>query len=174
MKKLIYPVLAGFLLLTSAFVTITSQDWKIEDNYSIKFTSKDPSGSFKTFKGTINFDPADLGTAKFDLTIDVSSIDMGNGMKNKKAMTSEWFDEGKYPTIKYTSSKVEKSGDNYKLTGSLKMKGVTKNYTIPVKFSGNKFSGTFNVKRSDFGVGKASDVVPDILKIDFSVPVSKK
>lgn len=175
MKKFIYPVLAGALLITSAFISITaSQEWNIEDGFSIKFTSKDPTGTFKKFHGTINFDPADLDNSKFDVTIDVASIEMGNGMKNKKALTSEWFDAGKYPTIKYTSTKVEKSGERYKLTGNLKMKAATKTYVIPVKFNNNKFTGSFNVKRSDFGVGKASDVVPDVMKIDFSVPVSKK
>ena len=178
MTRLTYPLLAGILLLSSAFMSITSQEWKIGSDHSIKFTSKDPTGIFSSFKGTINFDPADLSTAKFDLTIDVNSINMGNGMKNKKALTDEWFNEPKYKTITYVSSKVEKSGENYKITGNLKIKGISKQYVIPVKFTqsgtGGKFTGTFNVSRKDFGVGKPSDVVPDIMKVDFSVPVTKK
>lgn len=178
MKRLAYPILAGVLLLSSAFMSITSQEWKIGDGHSIKFSSKDPTGVFSSFKGTIDFDESDLASAKFNLTIDVNSINMGNGMKNKKALTDEWFNEPKYKTITYVSSKVEKSGDSYKITGNLKMKGITKQYVIPVKFAktdaGGKFSGTFNVSRKDFGVGKPSEVVPDIMKIDFTVPVTKK
>ena len=171
-------MLAGVLLLSSAFMSIQSQEWAIASGYSIKFTSKDPTGTFTSFKGNINFDEADLAKAKFDLTIDVNSISMGNGMKNKKALTAEWFDEAKYKTITYVSSKVEKSGDAYKITGNLKMKGITKAYPITVKFTKSgttgKFTGSFNVSRKDFGVGKPSDVVPDIMKIDVSVPVTKK
>lgn len=178
MKKLMYPLIAGVLLISSAFVTVTSQDWAIAGGYTIKFSSKDPTGTFKSFKGTINFDADDLAKAKFDLTVDVNSIDTGNGMKNKKAMTAEWFNEPKYKTITYVSSKVEKAGDSYKITGNLKIKGVTKAYPITMKSTktgaGGKFTGTFNVSRKDFGVGKPSDVVPDIMKIDFSVPVTKK
>ena len=171
-------MLAGMLLISSAFMTVNSQDWTIGSDHLIKFSSKDPTGTFSSFKGTINFDENDLAAAKFNLTIDVNSIGMGNGMKNKKALTAEWFDEAKYKTITYVSSKVEKSGDNYKITGNLKMKGITKAYPITVKWTksgtGGKFTGTFNVSRKDFGVGKPSEVVPDIMKIDFSVPVTKK
>jgi len=178
MKKVFYPMLAGLLLVSSAFMSVTSQEWKIGDDHLIKFSSKDPTGTFSSFKGNINFDEADLAKAKFDLTIDVNSIAMGNGMKNKKALTEEWFDEAKYKTITYVSSAVEKSGDSYKVTGTLKMKGKSKVYPITLKFvktsTGGKFTGTFNVSRKDFGVGKPSEVVPDIMKIDFSVPVTKK
>jgi len=175
MKRLFYPIVALTLILSSAFVTVSTQEWSIKDDYSIKFTSKDPSGSFKSFKGTIVFDEADLANSKFDVSIDVNSINMGNGMKNKKSQTSEWFDESKFPTITFTSTKIEKGDNGYKMTGNLKLKGKTKKYAIPFKFNDNKFVGNFNVKRSDFGVGdEDTEVVPDIMKIEFSVPVSKK
>lgn len=178
MKKLFYPLLAGVLLMSSAYVSITSQEWKIKDDFSIKFISKDPSGIFKDFKGTINFDETDLASSKFDLSIEVASISTGNGMMNKKAQIEEWFDAAKFPQIKFVSTKIEKSGSSYSVFGNLKMKGVTKEIKIPVTYAKSgetaKFSGTFNVKRSDFKIGHKGDVVPDVMKIEFSVPVVKK
>ena len=178
MKKLFYPALAALILVSSAFMSITSQEWKIAPDYSIKFTSDDPSGVFKQFTGSINFDESDLTAAKFDLTIPVASINMGNGMKNKKAQIEEWFDAEKYPNITYRSTSVVKSDKGYTIIGDLKIKGTSKTYKIPVDFkkSGEtgKFTGTFNVNRMDFKVGKSSGVVPDIMKVEFSVPVNKK
>jgi polyisoprenoid-binding protein YceI len=178
MKKLLYPILAGVILIGSAFATLSSQEWKISDGYSIKFSSKDPSGIFKEFKGVILFDESDLAGSKFDLTIDVSSISMGNGMKNKKSQLPEWFDAAKYPVIKYTSTKIEKTGSNYTITGDLKIKGTSKTYKIPFNFNNagatGKFSGTFNVNRLDFKVGKDDGFVPANLKVEFTVPVAKK
>lgn len=179
MKKVFFPLLAVVALVSSAFMSVTAAtEWKIKDDYSIKFISEDPTGIFKTFKGTILFDEADLAGSKFNLTIDVSSISTGNGMQNKKAMTEEWFNQAKYPTITYVSSKIEKSGSSYVSTGTLKMKGVSKTYKIPFEFNksgeNGKFTGTFNVKRSDFKIGKPGGAVPDIMKIQFSVPVAKK
>ena len=105
--------MAATILLTSAMYVTPSQDFKIADGYSIAFKSKDPSGVFKTMKGTINFDEADLPNSKFDLQFVVSSISTGNGMMNKKAQTAEWFDAAKFPEIKFTSTKVVKSGSDY-------------------------------------------------------------
>ena len=179
MKKAFYPVIAGVLLISSAFVSVsTPTEWKIKDDFSIEFKSKDPSGLFKSFKGSIKFDEADLAGSKFDLSIDPASISTGNGMMNKKAQIEEWFNSAKYPEIKFVSSKIEKSENGFFIFGSLKIKGVAKDIKIPTKYinSGEtaKFSGSFNVKRSVYKIGSKSDAVPDVLKIEFVVPVSKK
>jgi polyisoprenoid-binding protein YceI len=179
MKKLLYPVLAVCVFAGSAFVTLTTaKDYTFKEGFTIAFKSKDPSGEFKKAKGNITFDENELDKAKFDLTIDVNSINTGNSMQNKKAQTSEWFEADKYPTIKFVSSKVEKSGETYTITGKLTMKGVTKEKKIPatVAKSGNglTFSGKFTVNRIDYGVGHKSDAVPDIMNISYSIPVTEK
>lgn len=179
MKKILYPVLAVCLFASSAFVTLTAtKDYTIKEGFTIGFKSKDPSGEFKKAKGTIKFDADDLENSKFDLSIEVNSINTGNSMQNKKAQTSEWFEATKYPTIKFVSSKVEKSGENYSITGKLTMKGITKEKKIPATLtkSGNDltFSGKFTVNRIDYGVGRKSDAVPDIMNISYSIPVTEK
>lgn len=178
MKKIMYPMLALLILVGSAFNIVHFQEWKIADDFSIKFTSKDPSGIFKEFKGSIIFDESMVMNAKFDLSIPIESISMGNGMKNKKSLTPEWFDAGKHPNITFKSTSVEKSGKGYLIVGDLKIKGITKQYKIPADFAkageSGKFTGTFNVNRSDFKIGKPSGVVPDLMKVEFIVPVFKK
>jgi polyisoprenoid-binding protein YceI len=178
MKKVFFPVLAGFLLVTSAFMSVQTQEWKISTGYSIKFISKDPSGIFKDFKGMIKYDEKDLAGSKFDVSIDVSSISTGNGMMNKKAQIEEWFNSEKYPDIKFVSSKIEKSSDGFSISGSLTIKGTSKEKKIPMKVikAGNDltFTGTFPVNRMDFKVGHKSDAVPDIMNITYSIPVTKK
>lgn len=177
MKKLLYPALAAFILMSTAFMSITSQEWKIAPDFSIKFISKDPTGVFKEFTGSINFDENDLAAAKFDLTIPVASINMGNGMKNKHGRSEDWFDAEKYPNITYKSTAVEKTSNGYLIVGDMKIKGITKQYKIPVDFKKTgetgKFTGTFNVNRLDFKIGNPGKVA-EVLKVEFSVPVNKK
>jgi len=178
MKNIFYPLLAATVLLTSAMYVSPLQDFKIADGYSIAFKSKDPSGVFKTMKGTIKFDEADLANSKFDLQFVVSSISTGNGMMNKKAQIEEWFNAAKYPEIKFTSTKVVKSGSDYSVSGKLTIKGITKEKNIPLKAtkagSGYTFSGSFGVNRMDFKVGHKSDAVPEVMNISYSIPVLKK
>ena len=60
MKKFVYPFAAITIIIASAFTVIQSQNWAIQDGYSVKFSSKDPSGEFGGLKGTISFDEKNL------------------------------------------------------------------------------------------------------------------
>lgn len=177
MKKIFYPLAATLLLLTSAVLSVTTQDYKIKEGYKIEFKSKDPTGTFNV-KGPIKFDENDLSNSKFDLTFPVSTISTGNGMKNKKAQTAEWFNAAKYPEIRYVSSKIEKSGSDYMVTGTLTIKGISKEKKVPLKVakSGSEltFTGAFIVNRIDYKVGKPSEAVPNNMNISYSIPVTKK
>jgi polyisoprenoid-binding protein YceI len=177
MKKLIFS-LATLLTFAAVFAFTTLQNWAPTDKYSIRFSGDGTGGIFKTFTGSIIFDEQNLAASKFDVTIDVASINTGNGLQNKHAKGAEWFDAAKYPVIKYTSTKIVKSGATYTSTGNLQMHGVTKEITIPFTFqkSGNSgtFNGSFSVNRSDFKIGKPGGDVSDVIKIEVAVPVIKK
>ena len=44
----------------SAFTLAALDHYEVTKDFSIEFKSKDPSGSFKTMEGTIDFDEKDL------------------------------------------------------------------------------------------------------------------
>jgi polyisoprenoid-binding protein YceI len=173
MKKLVFSALT-LLTITAVFAFTTLQNWKIKETHQISFSSNDINGVFKTFTGTIAFDPADLAKSKFDLTVDVASINTGNGLMNKHAKGDDWFNAEKYPSIKFTSSKIEKSGTDFKAIGSLEIHGIKKDITVPFSFKKNIFKANFSVNRTDFKVGKADNDVSTVLKIDATIPVAKK
>lgn len=169
---------AVFMIVSAAFTFMPVDHYVVSTGYTMDFKSSDPSGSFSKMGGDIYFNDQDLVNSKFNLYIDVSSINTGNGMQNKKAQTAEWFNAPSFPQIKFTSSKIAKNGNSYLITGDLTMKGTTKQYTIPATktITGNKiaFSGTFNVDRLAFKVGKKSNVVPDKMKVVYFIPAIKK
>lgn len=174
MKKFIYPFAAFVLIVSSAFTFIKSQDWKIADNYSVKFDGGDPSGEFKGLKGTVSFDENDLATSKFDVSIDVATINTGNGMKNTHAKSEKWFDAGKYPTIKFTSSAITKTTSGFEAKGILDMHGVQKEITFPFTFTNNIFTGHLEINRLDYNVNVAEPAHGAAkFNVDISVPVSK-
>jgi len=174
MKKFIYPFAALALIVSSAFTFIKSQDWKIADSYSVKFDGGDPSGEFRGMKGTVNFDPNDLATSKFDVSIDVATINTGNGMKNTHAKSEKWFDADKYPTIKFTSSAITKTAEGFEAKGTLDMHGVQKEITLPFTFNNNTFAGHLDINRLDYNVNVAEPAHGAAkFKVDISVPVTK-
>lgn len=169
-------IIAIFSLFLS--FSISAQQWKIADNHSIAFSSKDASGVFKEIYGTIQFDAADLGNSKLNLKIKVESINTGNGLQNKHAKGEEWFNAEKYPEIEFVSTKIIKTEDGYKATGKLEIRGITKEVNIPFTFSKKGTKGTmvgkFSVNRKDFGIGKSENTVAETIKITATLPLIKK
>lgn len=177
MKNLKLIAAALVILTASAFTAATSVNWKIAEGYSIRFTSKDPSGVFTKFKGDIVFDEHNLNASKFDVVVDAASINTGNGMKNKKAKGEKFFDVEKYPEIRFASNKFSKTSTGYEVKGTLDMHGVKKDITIPFTFTNNTFAGSFTVNRLDYNVGPETGMAGHAakeLKIDISVPVTKQ
>jgi polyisoprenoid-binding protein YceI len=176
MKKLFYPIAAGIILSASAFTALKTTDWKIKNEASVKFTSKDPSGVFTGLKGSVKFNEQDLKDSKFDVSIDAASINTGNGMQNQHAKSDKWFDVKKYPEIRFASNSITRTTQGYQADGILSLHGVQKPVSIPFTFQknneGGTFTGSFNVNRVDFGIGEPGGHASEIIKIDLSVPVN--
>jgi polyisoprenoid-binding protein YceI len=174
MKKLLFPVLAVMLIVASSFTIFLSQEWKIGDKAFVKFDGGDPSGQFTGVKGSINFDPSDLAASKFVDSIDVSTINTGNGMKNTHAKSEKWFDADKYPTIVFASSAISKTATGYEAKGMLTMHGVQKEVVIPFTFDNSVFKGSLMVNRLDYNINTAEpNHGASNLKVDIEVPVTK-
>lgn len=176
MKKYLFPVTIIATLLTSGFTTISNSNWKIAENYSIKFISEHPSGVFTALKGDIVFDENNLSSSKFNVEVDAATINTGNGMRNKHAKSDKWFDVKQYPSIKFSSSSISKSTTGYTVTGTLDMHGVQKTISIPFTFANNTFNGSFNVNRLDYKIGTTEGMsakASTAIKIELSVPVTK-
>ena len=154
------------------------KNWSIIDSYEVKFTSEDPSGVFTQLEGDVVFNPNDLAASYFNVSIDVNSINTGNGMQNKHAVSSDWMDAEKYPDIKFASRNIEATDKGYVAHGIMKMHGVEKEFDIPFKFekNGDKgvFKGKFDVNRNDFNIGIPGKKAADVLQMEVTVPVSTK
>ena len=164
------------VILLSAFTVSNSINWKIADGYSIKFEGTDAEGIFSKLDGEVQFNPENPESSSFSFTVDVSSINTGNGMKNKHAVSDKWFDAETYPYITFKSKSFSKNDANYLVKGTMNIHGTSKEMTIPFSFNGKVFSSKFSVNRMDFGVGTMkgmSKKVSNEIKLDVTIPVTK-
>ncbi len=168
------------LLLVSSMLTIAgfgfyqATSWELSDDFEVRFTAKNASGTFSILKGDITFSPDDLAGSNFDMSVEVASMDTGNGLKNTHARGDNWFDAETYPTIDFQTSSIMQKDDSYVANGTLQMHGVSKEIAIPFTFTDNVFTGTFTVLRSDYGVGSTKGFakkVPDEIVVELRVPV---
>ncbi len=164
------------VILLSAFTISNSINWTIADGHSVKFAGTDAEGIFSKLKGDIQFNSENPASSSMSFTIDVNSINTGNGMKNKHAVSSKWFDAEKHPNITFTSKSISKSEGNYEVTGTMNIHGTAKEVTIPFSFDGKAFTTKFSVNRMDYGVGTMkgmSKKVSNEIKLDVTIPVTK-
>ena len=167
----------AFVLLVAlcSYKVLVFQNWQIAQGYTIKFEGKYASGSYSDLAGQISFDPDSLDASKFDITIDVASIDTGIELKNKHAKSDKWLDAEQFPKIHFTSSKVMKRDSGFVVRGILDFHGRKKEIAIPFSFqeeSGvGKFYGKFKVNRGDFDIGKTTGKESDSTTVEVFVPV---
>lgn len=178
MKHLSYVILFSITLILSGFKTFDNSEWKLKEDYSIKFISDNPEGIFKELSGNIVFDEGNLEGSSFNMEIDASSISTGNGMKNKHAISDKWFDVDNHPKIIFQSTNITKDGDEFRVVGSLNIHGVEKQIDFPFSFEDDVFSGSFDIDRTEFNLGPTSGMqgnkASKILKVEIRVPVTKK
>lgn len=114
-------------------------------------------GSFKNFKGEVEFDINKPESSSFKIQIPVASIDTENEDRDKHLLAKKYFDAEKYPFIEFNSTFVNKTAEGFDITGNLKIKGLIKAFTIPFTSEKTKdgflLKGQFEIDRYDFKVG---------------------
>ena len=121
------------------------------------------SGSLKNFHAEVETKGTDFSTAQINLAAEMDSISTNNDQRDAHLRNSDFFEVDKYPELKFTSTKVEKTGDDiFTLYGQLTLKGVTKPIKLHAEFSGVAkdpwggeragFVVTGKINRSDWGV----------------------
>ncbi len=123
-------------------------------------------GQFRKYGGTVKIDPKDFARSTFEGEVDVASIDTGNPDRDNHLRTGDFFDAPNHPKITFKSTRIERKpgadDGEYRVTGDLTIRGVTKPVTLDVEFHGTQKDpygrnvagvtarGTIN--RKDFGV----------------------
>jgi polyisoprenoid-binding protein YceI len=119
-------------------------------------------GKFKEFDGEIWGNPDDFSSLKAHFTIKVASIDTGTADRDNHLRSDEILAMDKYPTVEYTVKKVTGSADEVKITGDLRIKGITKEVVFKGEYGGkikdpygnDRFGLTASatINRADFDV----------------------
>ena len=94
-------------------------------------------GQFQDFAGTAHIDTANPAASSVALTIQTASIDTGVADRDGHLKSGDFFDAEANPEITFVSTKVERDGDDWTITGDLTIKGVSKPVTIGFESTGS-------------------------------------
>lgn len=141
-------------------------------------------GTFKKFTAQLDFDPAKPAAGSAKLSIDTASYDLGDESYNEQVRDKEWFNAAQYPSATFVSSAIAPAGggNQFKVSGTLTIKGKSQSVTVPVTVAQQGttqiFDGSLPIKRSQFDIGtgewKDTSVVADEVLIKFHIVSAKK
>ncbi|HEX7872242.1 MAG TPA: YceI family protein [Sphingobium sp.] len=200
MKRiLVIAALAASLSIPAAVIAQSNPDAQAVQagNYTIDsahtlaqfsvnhFGINDFFGTLPGATGTLSIDPKALATAKLDVSVPVATLSTTNKVLDGELVSADWLDAGKYPAIRFVSTKVTRTGKNTAtIAGNLTLHGVTKPATLNATFQaaavnpmkkvytlGFKATGTIN--RSDFGVSKYVPMVSDATQLTITAAFEK-
>jgi polyisoprenoid-binding protein YceI len=120
-------------------------------------------GKFAGVEGNLSLDFENPTASSGTFTVDAASLTTGVEQRDGHLRSADFFDVENYPTITFTATAVEpKGGDDYRVTGDLTVRGVTKPVTFDVEFLGEYasmsgvrragFHATTKINREDFGL----------------------
>ena len=150
------------------------------------------NGNATGISGTVTFDPADPAATKGKIVVATSSLHVGNSMQQQHMLGDKWMDATKFPEIAFEAKELKNVKTNADTTtadviGAFTLKGVSKEITVPVKFTYLKdklgqripnqkgdllvLRANFSIKRSDFGImpGQMEEKVSDTIELTLSI-----
>lgn len=140
------------------------------------------TAEFRKFTASITFAPEQIAKSRFDVSIDMNSVDSKDKDRDDTMRGSDLFAVAQWPTAHYVTRGFSKTAGGFQAAGSLTLRGITRDVPIAFKFTptagGAILTGTAEVKRLDFGVGqgdwKSTEWVGNDVKIGFSLVLTPK
>ena len=119
-------------------------------------------GGFNDFTGTFTI-ADDVAESGAQLVIQAKSVDTRNPDRDEHLRSNDFFAMEDHPEIRFASTDVEKVDEaEYRVTGDLTLRGVTKPVTIDLEYTGTAtdpwgntrvgFEGSTKVNRKDWGL----------------------
>lgn len=135
-----------------------------EINFKVKHLMiSNVKGGFQNFEATLLSDGDDFRKASVSASIDAASISTNQADRDAHLRSADFFDVENHPAITFEGTSCTRfDEENYRLTGQLTIRGVSREVSLDVEFggigtdpwgnekAGFSFSGQIN--RKDFGL----------------------
>ncbi len=118
-------------------------------------------GEFGTVSGTVAI-AEDVTASSVEVQIDAASFSTGDDTRDGHVRSADFLDVETFPTLAFRSTALENHGGDWKLTGDLTVKDVTRPVVLDVEFDGETvdpygndrvaFSASTRIDRTEFGV----------------------
>jgi polyisoprenoid-binding protein YceI len=152
----------------TAPATGTRTEWKLDPTHTIvEFSAKHlmittVKGRITDIEGSIFTDEKNPKNSSVQATLNAISIDTRTEQRDQHLRSADFLHVEKYPTIGFKSTRIEGDNKEFKLTGDLTIRDVTREITLDVQFEGQTkdpwggervgFSAQGKIDRREFGL----------------------
>ncbi|HTT83595.1 MAG TPA: YceI family protein [Rhizomicrobium sp.] len=172
---------AAFLLPLIAALPAWAAPWNVDYaksrlGFTVQWSNEPFSAVFRRWNADIDFDPNDLAHAHATVTVDLASEasdepDFDSGLKG-----AQGFETAQFPTARFaTTNFVRKSANAYEARGTLNIRGITRDITLPFTLAidgrAAHMIGTAHVLRTDFGLGQGEWAAPAPVAHDVAITI---
>jgi polyisoprenoid-binding protein YceI len=171
-----------FFVVSLTLGVAMAANWKSEPKQSkLAFVGSQGGAElaavFERFTTDIRFDPKDLSHGKFDVNIDLKSVNSKDKERDGIIKGPDLFATEKFPNAHYVAEQFVDKDGKYSANGKLTIRDVTRD--VPIEFTyqtdavGAWLKGSAKLKRLDFGVGqgewKDTQWVGNDVRVEFSL-----
>jgi len=129
-------------LVLAATPALAGESYAVDKTHSdalftIRHLMSKVTGKFTDVEGAIQIDRARPESSSVEFKIKTASIDTANKRRDDHLRSPDFFDAASHPEIVFKSTKVKATGkDAFEVAGTLTIRGVSKEVTLPVAFLG--------------------------------------
>ena len=163
-------LLENTMITNSSFDSILGTTWINQENdtsssevsFTIESSPKYTKGIFENFDIIFKVSEDDPSKSKLRVTIDVSSINTDNEMRDENLMDEDYFSLTNFPKISFQSNEITKTDSTYLTRGIIDMMGLQNELSFNFIFKGigenNRqqkvaiFEGEFTLDRVKLGM----------------------
>lgn len=166
-----FLILVGLLLSTS----VQAENYKLDTAHTeIGFSVKhllisNVKGRFGSFNGSFEYDKAKKSLTNLKIEIDPATINTNQKDRDDHLRSDDFFDVKKYKKVTFVGEKADFSADgqNFKLTGKLKIKDTELPVTLDVTINGEAeiegtkkiaFTASTEINRKKWGINWNQDL----------------
>ena len=135
-------------------------------------------GTVSGSQGSLYFDPADWASARLDVVVPMTRIDLGDSGWAASVFAPRFLDVKRYPQARFVADGLQRQADGRgKACGELTLRGVTRplcldvvlnkvaRYPLPPFRRTIGFSATAMLKRSEYGMTNWESLVGDDIEL---------
>jgi len=167
MKSIIY----FFIALTSMGVIAQKvQVNTAKATVDFIFLDEDVEGTIGDFQFTGAIDLSQLESSVFSGTVATSTLDTNNWLRSRHLRGKKFFNAKAHPQLRFEGRTIQVENDIIIVSGSLTIKGISKEVVFSFKRNQNTFIGETSINIQDYNINVYDERERNIVDIKITIP----